>query len=76
MAKSDGGPAYPRTEEYYDGSDIPAKIYYSGMTIRDYFAGQYLTTFQIHESHQNTARDVAIKCYTVADAMIKERDNG
>ena len=45
-------------------------------SIRDYFAGQFLTTFRIgNYSGDFTPEKVAQKCYMVADAMMKERDS-
>ena len=37
--KDTGGPAFPEVEEY-DTEGIPYKVYSSGMTLRDFFAGQ------------------------------------
>lgn len=73
--KTTGGPAFP-TIDLVEGTTIDAK---SGMTLRDYFAGQALTSFQRnHEVEQyhgdagNTSI-IAEKCYAIADAMIRER---
>jgi hypothetical protein len=42
------------------------------MSLRDYFAGQFLTTIQIHGAGA-PADDIAKQCYAMADAMLAER---
>jgi len=69
--KNNGGPAFPFRDEYCDGSFDQ----FTGMTLRDYFAGQALCGF-ISASGK---RDVLAKldagmCYLMADAMIKARN--
>jgi hypothetical protein len=47
-----------------------------GMTLRDYFAAQALTTVAAYDSHDVdtwTPRDFAHHAYALADAMIEER---
>lgn len=73
--KGDGGPAFP--------TDSP-RVYNSGMTLRDYFAGQALVGFMLsqivvvlsgHDIDEKTAdKDAAEVCYNVADAMLAERE--
>lgn len=61
--KPDGGPAFP-----WD------PVYPSGMSLRDWFAGQALTTFQISTmASDETVSAIAGACYRVADAMIAAR---
>ena len=68
MGKDTGGQAFPQAEsEHYYGSE--------GMTLRDYFAGQFLTSFQISGGAMQ-ADEVVEKCYRIADAMIAERSKG
>lgn len=68
MSKDDGGSAFPRQEQDEDRDGIA----YDGMSLRDYFAGQFLTTVKI--SDEGTyAENVALNCYIMADAMLKER---
>lgn len=55
----DGGPAFPITIETRYGPET-----YSGMSLRDWFAGMAL----IHLASS------AQKAYEIADAMLKERD--
>jgi hypothetical protein len=68
-----GGPAYPLVVEYMEYSE-------SGMTLRDYFAGQAIgkiisvcanDTRIAGESAQDA---FARKSYEIADAMIAERE--
>lgn len=47
--------------------------YQSGMSLRDYFAGQALVGL-LASSDQVVHVDVAQTCYVYADAMLKERD--
>jgi hypothetical protein len=63
--KPDGGDAFPQAlvNGGYDGS--------KGMTLRDWFAGQFLTS--LAPPPDVSARAVATKAYEVADAMIAER---
>ena len=70
--KDTGGPAFP-TKSLYTDLGCVEEQYENGMTLRDYFAGQYLVTFKVNDGSV-TASMVAIKCYKVADAMIKERN--
>ncbi len=64
---NNGGPAFPRPSY---GPNEPA----DGMTLRDYFAGQFLATIVIHEGRSVSANSVAETCYVVADAMLKARE--
>lgn len=68
--KEDGGEAYPRTQWTGDVRnksfrDIP------GMSLRDYFAGQAMSLLILNGKAM--CNEVAIDCYNIADAMIKER---
>lgn len=60
--KNDGGPAFP-TEGF---------VKHKGMTLRDWFAGQYLVAFA-GTSYDMTSEEVAQSCYRMADAMLEER---
>ena len=66
-AKKDGGPAFPGegaiTIRHPEGGDETSTAWFSGMTLRDWFAGQAL------------ASGMAInRCYPAADAMLAERE--
>ena len=47
-----------------------------GMTLRDYFAGQFLSSVAIAVAHDDkiTYDNVAEECYKIADAMLKQRE--
>ena len=60
--KSTGGPAFP--------IGIPeAKIVYTGLSIRDYFAAKAMQALMRENYFESTARNA----YHMADAMLKER---
>ena len=44
--------------------------WHDGMTLRDYFAGQVLTSLNL-ETY--SLEDIVCEAYTIADAMLKER---
>jgi hypothetical protein len=84
MGDKDGGPAFPRPvsglhplEAYVDSQ--------SGMTLRDYFAGQALITLRPQQQpddtwHPNSIRsDIRFSArwaYKLADAMLRVRERG
>ena len=57
-----GGAAFPHVSPHLDRT---------GMTLRDYFAGQVVTQF-----HQYWPDEAAARAYRFADAMIAERKKG
>ena len=74
--KDNGGPAFPsgnqvRVGEYMTGG-------HTGMTLRDWFAGQALKAWvqaHIDQSVDDLSKsDIARECYSYADAMLKERE--
>ena len=65
MKINDGGPAFPRDSE---------NLYYEGMSLRDWFAGQALFKHYIEPSVRINEKDIAEQCYKQADAMLKERE--
>lgn len=71
MSEKDGGPAFPQAlnvEQEFHGSD--------GMTLRDYFAGQVMSTMIGHYMDRYGEHDYAAtaeSAYLAADAMLKER---
>ena len=78
MSDKDGGPAYPVSVSVDSADQMrdSTEYGYSGMSLRDYFAGQAL----IAVCNQDTSLDVfspelaASGCYSMADAMIAERE--
>ena len=46
----------------------------TGMTLRDYFAGQIVRGFMQQEFTTPTYEKMADACYKLADAMLKARD--
>ena len=70
----DGGPAFPsepkRFEIGNDGFPHPMPNHYSGMSLRDYFAGQVAPCFI---AEMLDADSVAAAAYRYADAMLKAR---
>ncbi len=68
--KNDGGPAFPYVLR--DASDQEC----SGMSLRDWFAGLALMAAGVHAHDARADRQVlAQQCYTLAAAMLKEREN-
>lgn len=67
MTVNDGGPAFPRSDSGYS-------ITQSGMTLRDWFAGQCMAGQVSHPSNTSVdPADIARDSYTMADMMIEER---
>lgn len=70
---NDGGPAYP-SEQGHCPNGTWNQTYDSGMSLRDYFAGQALIAHGSHPANERVER-VAEWCYKQADAMLKARRN-
>lgn len=69
-----GGPAYPAVGIVSGDNYNPAtKLYYKGMTLRDWFAGQALVGLSIRREGKCDADD-AENAYRLADAMLKARE--
>lgn len=68
MANRNGGPAFPNItpDMLVDGGP--------GMSLRDYFAAQFLTTIVITSKSGALSGDIARQCYAMADAMLAERE--
>lgn len=60
------GPAFPQISN--------AEFSFTGMTLRDYFAGQALQTLEYTEHNDHTPASMAYWAYYIADAMLKVRD--
>ncbi len=63
---SDGGPAFP--------VGFPPNEGWSGISVRDYFAGQALAGLISQTDVAMPVEAFAIEAYACADAMLKERD--
>lgn len=71
MSKQTGGPAFPVERDKCGG---PVN---NGMTLRDYFAAKAmaaLTSAPIGKFKHYTSNQMVVDAYTIADAMIEERD--
>ena len=68
----DGGSAFPGIRIVERDNYHPnIKVYYKGMTLRDWFAGQALNEMVSGWSnYEKLAKD----CYEIADAMLAERE--
>lgn len=81
MKKDDGGPAFPgntivSVEAGPGFTAIPVTEPVSGMTLRDWFAGQALAgemATWTDAKPENYAEKVAARCYAMAAAMLAER---
>ena len=76
--KNDGGPAFPHDVSWIE-SENQKNMSYSGMSLRDWFAGQALR--MMIRMNTPTDTDVLTKAYLyaetayiVADAMIAQRE--
>jgi hypothetical protein len=72
---NDGGPAFPvstgdPTASYQDG---PYTSQYPGMTLRDYFAAKAMVMKFGETGTSITVDDMAVRCYAMADAMLRAR---
>ena len=78
-APNDGGPAFPSPNAGEWGFNSKNERVFcpdvtSGMTLRDWFAGQVLAGLMA-DSECNVKRETAAKCcYDMADAMLQARD--
>ena len=66
--KPNGGPAF--TCETYNGHPLPG----SGMTMRDWFAGQVIASVKSWHPADRHGKSAAVIAYEIADAMIAARD--
>lgn len=64
--KQDGGPAFPT---------LNGTKYDSGMTLRDWFAGQALAGIKAYPETTGEQIFVAEICYEIADEMLEARKN-
>jgi hypothetical protein len=66
--EDEGGPAFPSTARQVSHEE-ETEIFYKGMSLRDYFAGQAIAG-ALSMSPDNLAR----WAYQCADALLNERD--
>lgn len=68
----DGGPAFPVTLDHHGCAGA------YGMTLRDYFAGQFICGIAVHTEDEEIEtwrhKNVAKWAYAQADAMLKARN--
>lgn len=62
-----GGPAFPVPDSEYQNQDV-------GMTLRDYFAAKAMQGIISSECNYGAFSDLAIDAYSIADAMLKARE--
>ena len=73
---NDGGPAFPQTDDSWKGRNMNPPVP-SGMSLRDWFAGQALAgemATYLESSASDHAAAIAKRCYTLADAMLEARN--
>lgn len=71
----DGGPAFPEHVAISPSGDIFGSHYYSsGMSLRDYFAGQALAGILADPSNGGHIKMNAGDAYAYADAMLSARE--
>lgn len=69
-----GGPAFPEVRiRNGDNYNAPIKIYYGGMTLRDYFAAKALQGMLTNPDYRGSASENVEGAYRFADEMLKER---
>ena len=76
-----GGPAFPEVRIISgDNYNAPTKVYYGGMTLRDYFAAKAMQALMTSDKYggivgiNNYEHNRAKDAYKVADAMLKARE--
>jgi hypothetical protein len=80
----DGGAAFPLSQQFFENDRQVAEAQHSGMSLRDWFAGQalagYIADPSVKFSDSNEAAEtndvIAARCYSLADAMLAEREKG
>ena len=76
MNDKTGGPAFPTNEAQPDGmGGMMSATGHIGMTLRDYFAAKAMQGLSSTGAHAPMLYEqLAAKCYTLADAMLKARE--
>lgn len=70
----DGGPAFPSTWMETNGYGVQFPCILTGMTLRDWFAGQALVGLLSDPNVTAESGRLARVVYTMADAMLTARD--
>ena len=68
---NDGGPAFPCEEQIRCGGEVVDTRKFTGLTLRDYFAGQALANRYTHDANPT---NIARWSYKIADEMLKARE--
>ena len=71
---NDGGPAFPLPASTQPNGEHQWHEY--GMSLRDYFAGQFLAGFVSTQYQGSQPCNMATQAYEHADAMIEARKGG
>lgn len=77
MAPADGGPAFPGKSIYRDSQGICHEAHDTGISKRDWFAGQALPIVYMRfaTGADPDPADLAVQAYAIADAMLSKRDD-
>ena len=72
---NNGGPAFPEIRiRGGDNYNPPTKLYYGGMTLRDYFAAKAMhASMSLDPANAASSEEHARWAYEMADAMLKAR---
>lgn len=75
---NNGGPAFPEIRIKQTGDpcyNSPTKVYYKGMSLRDYFAAKVLNGICSNPGYNKEypKKNVVELCYEMADAMLEAR---
>ena len=75
--KQDGGPAFPQKRIYRCSQSIDHELHETGMSLRDWFAGQALAGILSNPNIENAYFKIdAGLAYDAADAMLAARTGG
>jgi hypothetical protein len=70
-AINDGGPAFPETRW---SDTVHQEVQWTGMTLRDWFAGRAITgSAPVGSMQEDECAMLATAAYAMADAMLKAR---
>ena len=72
---NNGGPAFPEIRiRGGDNYNPPTKLYYGGMTLRDYFAAKAMhASMSLDPANAASSEEHARWAYEMADAMLEAR---